>query len=137
MMPVAVTGTKGQVARVLLEPARLEFAILTLTRPSFSIGNRDFLLAALIAAKPGVVINAAADTAMDKAESEKDVVMRVNGEGAGHGSETHRAPAQRRVNSCLDNEKLRLVYVAPPRWRESLAERCARLIPQTKENQDA
>ncbi len=47
-------------------------------------------------------------------------------------------PARRPANSRLDNEKLRLVYrVTLPRWRESLAACCARLIPQTQDDQNA
>src|SRR5208337_29810 len=49
--------------------------------------DRHAVLAGIEAARPDVVVNAAAYTAVDKAESEEDLAMRVNGEGAGHVAE--------------------------------------------------
>jgi dTDP-4-dehydrorhamnose reductase len=87
MMRVAVTGAKGQVATALSERAGREFEILTLSRPAFSLEDRDSVLAGIRAARPDVVINAAAYTVVDRAESEQDLAMRVNGEGAGYVAE--------------------------------------------------
>src|SRR5271165_32279 len=83
MMRVAVTGAKGQVSSALVEKAGPEFEILTLSRPAFSLEDRDAVLAGIEAARPDVVVNAAAYTAVDKAESEEALAMRVNGDGAG------------------------------------------------------
>ena len=87
MIRIAVTGAKGQVATSLVERAGPEFDIVTLSRPAFSVEDRDAVLAGIEAARPDVVINAAAYTAVDKAESEEDLAMRVNGEGAGYVAE--------------------------------------------------
>jgi dTDP-4-dehydrorhamnose reductase len=87
MMRVAVTGAKGQVATALVEKAGAEFEILSLSRPGFSLEDRDSVIAGIEAARPDVVVNAAAYTAVDKAESEEDRAMRVNGAGAGHVAE--------------------------------------------------
>ncbi len=87
MMRVAVTGAKGQVSTALVEKAGPKFEILALSRPAFSLEDRDSVLAAVEAARPDVVVNAAAYTAVDRAESEEDLAMRVNGEGAGHVAE--------------------------------------------------
>jgi dTDP-4-dehydrorhamnose reductase len=87
MMRIAVTGAKGQVATSLVERAGPEFEIVTLSRPAFSLENRDAVLAGIEAARPDAVVNAAAYTAVDKAESEEELAMRVNGEGAGHVAE--------------------------------------------------
>ena len=45
------------------------------------------VIAGLEGARPDVVVNAAAYTAVDKAEAEEAVAVRVNGEGAGHVAE--------------------------------------------------
>jgi dTDP-4-dehydrorhamnose reductase len=87
MMRVAVTGAKGQVATALAERAGPEFEILALSRPAFSLEDRDSVFAAIEAALPDVVVNAAAYTAVDRAEAEEDLATRVNGEGAGHVAE--------------------------------------------------
>jgi dTDP-4-dehydrorhamnose reductase len=87
MMRIAVTGAKGQVAMSLVERAAREFEIVTLSRPAFSLEDRDSVLAGIAAARPDAIVNAAAYTAVDRAESEEDLAMRVNGEGAGHVAE--------------------------------------------------
>ncbi len=87
MMRIAVTGAKGQVATSLVERAGPGFEIVTLSRPAFSLEDRDAILAGIEAARPDAIVNAAAYTAVDRAESEEDLAMRVNGEGAGHVAE--------------------------------------------------
>jgi dTDP-4-dehydrorhamnose reductase len=87
MMRVAVTVAKGQVSTALVERAGPKFEILALSPPALSLEDRDSVLAAIEAARPDVVVNAAAYTAVDRAESEEDLAVRVNGEGAGHVAE--------------------------------------------------
>ena len=86
-MRVAVTGSKGQVATALLERAGPAIEIVTLARPAVDLEDRESVLTAVAAARPDVVSNAAAYTAVDKAESEPGLAMRVNGAGAGHVAE--------------------------------------------------
>ena len=87
MMRIAVTGSKGQVATSLLERAGRKAEVVALGRPAFDLTDRDAVVAGLEAARPDVVVNAAAYTAVDKAESEEADAIRVNGEGAGHVAE--------------------------------------------------
>jgi len=87
MMRVAVTEAKGQVSTALVERAGPKFEILALSRPALSLEDRNSVLAAIEAARPEVVVNAAAYTAVDRAEAEEDLAMRVNGKGAGHVAE--------------------------------------------------
>ena len=87
MIRVAVTGAKGQVATALAERAGPGVEIITLARPAFSLEDRQSVLSGIGGAKPDVVINAAAYTAVDKAESEEDLALRVNGDGAGNVAE--------------------------------------------------
>jgi dTDP-4-dehydrorhamnose reductase len=86
-MRIAVTGSKGQVATSLLERAGRKAEVVALGRPAFDLTDRAAVLAGLEAARPDVIVNAAAYTAVDKAEAEEAVALRVNGDGAGHVAE--------------------------------------------------
>ncbi len=83
-MRIAVTGQNGQVARALNEIAgRHGHEIVLLGRPGFDLADVSTIAPAIRAAEAEAVINAAAYTAVDKAESEPDLAMAVNGAGAG------------------------------------------------------
>ncbi len=84
---LAVTGLTGQVVSALIERAGKDVEITALGRPQLDLGLRHAVLASLRHARCDVIINAAAYTAVDKAESEAEVAMRVNGEGAAHVAE--------------------------------------------------
>jgi dTDP-4-dehydrorhamnose reductase len=87
MMRIAVTGSKGQVATSLLERAEGKVEIVALGRPTFDLTDRAAIIAGLDAARPDVVVNAAAYTAVDKAETEEADALRVNRDGAAHVAE--------------------------------------------------
>jgi dTDP-4-dehydrorhamnose reductase len=87
MMRIAVTGSCGQVATSLLERAGSGLEVVALGRPGFDLADRAAVIAGLEAAGPDVIVNAAAYTAVDKAEAEETLAFRVNGEGAGHVAE--------------------------------------------------
>src|SRR5271154_278533 len=87
MIRIAVTGSKGQVATSLIECAEGKIEVIALGRPAFDLTDRAAVVAGLKAARPHVVVNAAAYTAVDKAEAEEAAAVRVNGEGAGHVAE--------------------------------------------------
>src|SRR6516164_2333791 len=86
-MRIAVTGFKGQVATSLLERAGEDVAIVALARPEVTLEDRVAVLKGIARARPDVVINAAAYTAVDKAESEEWLAVQVNGKGPGHVAE--------------------------------------------------
>jgi dTDP-4-dehydrorhamnose reductase len=71
----------------LIERANPEIEIVPLSRPTFALEDRQAVITAIETARPDVVVNAAAYTAVDKAEAEEDLAVRVNGEGAGHVAE--------------------------------------------------
>jgi dTDP-4-dehydrorhamnose reductase len=87
MMRIAITGSKGQVATSLLERAGLKAEVVALGRPGFDLIDRVAVLSGLEGVRPDVVVNAAAYTAVDKAEAEEADAIGVNGEGAGHVAE--------------------------------------------------
>jgi len=81
---IAVTGTKGQVAQALQERGRDRgVEVVALGRPDLDLMAPATVAPALRAANAEVVVNAAAYTAVDKAESEPEVVDAVNARGAG------------------------------------------------------
>ncbi|WP_161915453.1 dTDP-4-dehydrorhamnose reductase [Methylosinus sp. C49] len=86
-MRIAVTGLQGQIVTALHERSSEETEILALGRPQLDLTDRDSVRAVLNDARSDVIVNAAAYTAVDKAEQEEALAMRVNGEGAGHVAE--------------------------------------------------
>ena len=82
MMRIAVTGSMGQVATSLIEQAGREFEIVLLGRRVFLLEDRGAVLAGLKAARPDLVINAAAYTAdVDQAEAEERLAVAIDGGG--------------------------------------------------------
>ena len=86
-MRIAVTGLHGQVVSAMIERAPRGVEIIALGRPRLDLTVRDSVLAALRAARCDVIVNTAAYTEVDRAESEPEVAMRVNGDGAGYVAE--------------------------------------------------
>lgn len=83
-MRIAVTGRTGQVVQSLLARAEAAgVAVIPVGRPQLDLAQPNGVEQVLAAAKPDCIINAAAYTAVDKAETEPDLAMRINGEGAG------------------------------------------------------
>ena len=84
MLRIAVTGKEGQVARSLaaLGPT-MGAEIVLIGRPELDLADPATVMSALAGARPDVIVSAAAYTAVDKAETEKDLAFAINGAGAG------------------------------------------------------
>lgn len=83
-MRIAVTGRHGQVAQALGERAMAAAVeICPLARPDFDLTRPDAIAAALARLKPDAVVNAAAYTAVDAAETEPELAHAINAAGAG------------------------------------------------------
>jgi dTDP-4-dehydrorhamnose reductase len=83
-MRILVAGREGQVARALLARLAPEgHAVTALEPPELDLTSRDSIAAAVQATKPELVVNAAAYTAVDKAEDQVDLAYAVNRDGAG------------------------------------------------------
>lgn len=78
-MRIAVTGQAGQVARALVE---VHGDVVTLARPELDLTRPATVLPALRAAGADVVVNAAAYTGVDAAESDAEAAFAVNEGGA-------------------------------------------------------
>jgi dTDP-4-dehydrorhamnose reductase len=83
-MRILVTGREGQVARALMVCAGGDAVVTALGRPDLDLRDRASLDRAIAQARPDVLVNAAAYTAVDKAESEEEAAFAVNCDGAGN-----------------------------------------------------
>ncbi|MEO8548141.1 MAG: dTDP-4-dehydrorhamnose reductase [Sphingomicrobium sp.] len=84
-MRVLVIGRQGQVARSLIERAAgvPDLELIAVGRPDVDLELEGSVSAAILAAKPELVINAAAYTAVDLAEDEPERAFRINRDAAG------------------------------------------------------
>jgi dTDP-4-dehydrorhamnose reductase len=84
-MRVLVAGATGQLAQALVEAAahRTGWKLAALGRPNLDLQAPTTLARAIAAARPHVVVNAAAYTAVDRAETESDLAFAINRDGAG------------------------------------------------------
>ena len=82
-MRIVVTGRNGQVATALSARAPAGVTVVALARPELDLARPETIAPALAAARPNVVVNAAAFTAVDLAESQAEAAQQINGAGAG------------------------------------------------------
>ncbi len=82
-MRIFVAGSSGQVALSLKEAAaKAGIELTTAGRPDFDLTDADGMRAAIEAYRPTAIINAAAYTAVDKAEEEEALASAINADGA-------------------------------------------------------
>lgn len=90
-MRIVVTGQAGQVARSLAERAPAGVTVIPLARPTLDLENLASIVPSIAASRPDIVVNAAAYTAVDLAESQERTALLVNGEAAGEVARAARA----------------------------------------------
>ena len=77
-----LTGASGQIGCEVVELAtKLKFELYSYTHQQFNISCRDEVKRIIMQVKPDYMINAAAFTAVDRAETEKEAVFAVNASG--------------------------------------------------------
>jgi dTDP-4-dehydrorhamnose reductase len=81
---VLITGAGGQVGRALLDAVPDNFEAVAWTHADMDISAGESVRDRVATQRPAVIINAAAYTAVDKAESEPDAAQRINAEGPRH-----------------------------------------------------
>lgn len=101
-MKVLVTGTRGQLARALQAtvPAGVELAAVD--RSTLDLANIEQIAKVIEAYRPAVLINAAAYTAVDVAESDRDAAFAVNANAVGAMAKGCRAVGARLVHVSTD-----------------------------------
>ena len=101
-MRVFVTGSDGQLGRTLAETAPDEVDLSGGNLPELDITDYAALEARLAAERPAFVVNAAAYTAVDKAESEPGVAAQANVDGARNVAQAAREAGARVIHLSTD-----------------------------------
>ena len=81
MAKILITGANGQVGYCLTQQLHGKHTILAVDRDELDITDRDAVFATVASFKPDVIINAAAHTAVDKAETEVELSEAINVKG--------------------------------------------------------
>ena len=84
MLRLLVFGKTGQVATSIRTREQSGFEVICLGRDTCDITDRAAVIDAVRAHAPSAVVNAAAYTAVDKAENERDAAFALNRDAAGH-----------------------------------------------------
>lgn len=83
-MKILLFGGSGQLGRELRDKAKdLSFDVIAPVTKEVDISDREQVTHLIKQVSPDVIINAAAYTLVDKAESERDLAFKINGEGPG------------------------------------------------------
>jgi dTDP-4-dehydrorhamnose reductase len=84
-MRILVAGARGQLARALVDAARVrsDLSLVALGRPQLDIAQEATIARAIVAVQPDLVVNAAANTGVDNAESDSEAALAINRDGAG------------------------------------------------------
>ncbi len=82
-MKVLVAGSGGQLGRALAATAPAGVTLIAPPEADFDIANPDVVARVVAAAQPDLLVNAAAWTAVDKAEAEEDAALLINATAVG------------------------------------------------------
>lgn len=80
-MKILLTGPSGQVGAALLETLPAIGEVIAAGRRDLDLCKKESIAKAVAAARPDVIVNAAAYTAVDQAEREEALAMAVNRDG--------------------------------------------------------
>src|SRR6516225_3203363 len=80
---ILVTGVNGQVGFELVRTLQGLGRVVALDRAALDLADLAQIRSTIRELKPSVIVNPAAYTAVDKAESDVDAAMRLNGEAPG------------------------------------------------------
>ena len=83
-MKILITGAASQVGRALIKTAPADSELIALTHAQLDIADLESVRRCVADCRPTVVINAAAYTAVDRAEADEESAYRTNVSGAGN-----------------------------------------------------
>ena len=79
-MRILITGGAGQLGWELRRTLAIFGEVVAPPRDILDLASVDSIVAAVRGVRPNLIVNAAAYTAVDKAESESELAMKINGE---------------------------------------------------------
>ena len=79
-MRILITGGAGQLGWELRRTLAIFGEVVAPPRDILDLASAESIVAAVRGVRPGLIVNAAAYTAVDKAESEPGLAMRINGD---------------------------------------------------------
>jgi dTDP-4-dehydrorhamnose reductase len=82
-MKILLTGATGQVGYELERSLQGLGEVVAVDRARMDLADLDQVRAVIRAVRPGLIVNPAAYTAVDKAESERELAWRINAEAPG------------------------------------------------------
>ncbi|HVO86941.1 MAG TPA: dTDP-4-dehydrorhamnose reductase [Casimicrobiaceae bacterium] len=80
---ILITGAKGQLGAELAASLRPHGEVTALTRAQLDLADADAIVRVMREMKPRIVVNAAAYTAVDRAETDRDAAFAVNARAPG------------------------------------------------------
>lgn len=101
-MRILITGAGGQVGRSLVSEAPRDAELLSCSHKDLDIADTAAVSLYFNRHKPEVVINTAAYTAVDRAESESELARRINAEGARNLAQAARDAGSRLIHISTD-----------------------------------
>lgn len=101
-MKVLITGANGQLGWELQRTRPENWQIIALSHSELDIVDRNAVAVIFQQHEPDLVINAAAYTAVDKAESEKEKAFAVNAEGAANIARASLSSSARLIHVSTD-----------------------------------
>jgi len=102
MKTVLLAGSHGQLGRCLQASCPEDVALIALDRDELDITDRRAVERLVADRRPVAILNAAAYTAVDKAESEPELARAVNADGAANLARAARAVGARLIHVSTD-----------------------------------
>lgn len=101
-MKALITGAHGQLGRALAASAPAGCEIVSHDVDTLDITDADAVQRAVAEVRPDLILNAAAHTAVDRAESEEALALAINATAAGHLAAAATAAGARLVHVSTD-----------------------------------
>ena len=101
-MKALITGAHGQLGRALIATAPAGATLVTHDYDTLDIVDAAAVDAVVARERPDLILNAAAHTAVDKAESEEAVALAINATGAGNLAAAAQATGAKLVHVSTD-----------------------------------
>lgn len=102
MTRVLVTGARGQLGTEVALNCPVGIALTAVDRTQLDIGDESAVMRLVDDLRPDAIVNCAAYTAVDRAESERDAAFRINRDGGRHLAQAAQRAGARLVHVSTD-----------------------------------